>query len=409
MHVPESCRFGRLRELPAWPSRQVSTLSGCASLSGHQMAATNEGQVEISEIVKTGPVVVFEAGLAGHKEVWNKVFPEIAKTNAVFAYNRPGVGRSTATTRPRDAATMVEDLRALLRKQDLPPPYILVGHSAGGLYLQLFRRYPDEVAGLVLVDPTHPTQFAGEGSMQNRSTLSNVALAVGLTKSAKAEFQALNESGQEVLAAPPPRAGLPIAILTAPDTSGTAIARFDNAKHGLRPSVPGGRASRGGGRTQYSPEQTARSHRGHPRRHGASGYGRGTAGIAGQCPGFCTSGRPGRRPARGGVAAVGAARWNCYDVGSRSGPGGWLVGAGAWTVFPQPVLDIASMGKFVPKKHRSSAPAPRRRTPSLLTASAHVRCTSTTRTWSCSRSSPAGRARSSAAARAAAPPPASTP
>ena len=142
MHVPESCRFGRLRALAGLAVTASVTLSGCASLSGHQVAATNEGQVEISEIVKTGPVVVFEAGLAGHKEVWNKVFPEIAKTNTVFAYNRPGVGRSTATTRPRDAATMVEDLRALLRKQDLPPPYILVGHSAGGLYLQLFASLP---------------------------------------------------------------------------------------------------------------------------------------------------------------------------------------------------------------------------------------------------------------------------
>ncbi len=66
--------------------------------------------------------------------------------------------------------------------------------------------------------------------MQNRSTVSNVALAVGLSKSAKVEFDALNETGREVLAAPPVRDDLPIVVLTAPDKSASATAAFDNAK-----------------------------------------------------------------------------------------------------------------------------------------------------------------------------------
>ena len=206
-------------------------VAGCASLPGDQLAETAEGKAEISEISNAAPIVVFESGLGSYKEVWNKVFPAIATTNAVFAYDRPGVGRSTPTARSRDGASIVEDLRSLLHSRNLRPPYVLVGHSAGGLYVQLFaRRYPGEVAGLVLVDPTHPTHFEGDGSMQNRSTLSNVAMTVGLTKSAKAEFDALNETGREVLAAPPARVDLPIVILTAPDKSGTAIAAFDNAK-----------------------------------------------------------------------------------------------------------------------------------------------------------------------------------
>ena len=111
------------------------------------------GGMEISESRAADPAVVFENGLTAHKEEWNKAFPEVARTNTVFAYNRPGIGESPATARPRDGATIVEDLRALLASRNIQPPYVLVGHSAGGLYMQLYaRRYPAEVAGLVLVE-----------------------------------------------------------------------------------------------------------------------------------------------------------------------------------------------------------------------------------------------------------------
>ena len=93
-----------------------------------------QGQIEISEIRKAEPVVVFESGLGSYKEVWNKVLPVVASTN-VFAYNRPGIPRSPDTSRPRDAATIEEELTAPLRKRNLQPPFVLVGHSACGLYV----------------------------------------------------------------------------------------------------------------------------------------------------------------------------------------------------------------------------------------------------------------------------------
>lgn len=124
-----------------------------------------------------------------------------------------------------------EDLRALLASRNIRPPYILIGHSSGGLYMQLYaRRYPAEVAGLVLVDPTHPEQFTGEGAMENRSTLASAVIAVGLSASSKAEFNALIETGREVLAAPPLAAKIPAVILIAPDNSGGIIAEAGNAK-----------------------------------------------------------------------------------------------------------------------------------------------------------------------------------
>jgi pimeloyl-ACP methyl ester carboxylesterase len=99
---------------------------------------------------------------------WSKVFPEIGKNTTVFAYNRPGYGNSSKAITPRDGATVVEELRALLNSRGLRPPYVLVGHSLGGIYVQLFaRKYPDDVVGLVLVDSSHPSQFEGSGAVEN--------------------------------------------------------------------------------------------------------------------------------------------------------------------------------------------------------------------------------------------------
>ena len=206
-------------------------LAGCASLDADQQAQTQDGAYEVSEVHGPSPTVVFEAGLGAYKEEWRKIFPVVAATHAAFAYDRPGVGRSEATTRPRDGATIVEDLRRLLRARGFAPPFVLVGHSAGGLDMQLFARlHPQEVAGLVLVDPTHPAQFIGEGAMDKRPLLSQFVVAAVMTRAAKAEFAALDQTGREALAAPPPPADMPIMILIAPDASGDRLALIDNAK-----------------------------------------------------------------------------------------------------------------------------------------------------------------------------------
>jgi len=101
--------------------------------------------------------VVFENGSRATPDGWNKVLDAVSPHATVFAYNRPGYANSEATDAPRDGATIVEELRASLRRKGLAPPYVLVGHSLGGLYMQLFaRRYPEEVTGLVLVDALYP-------------------------------------------------------------------------------------------------------------------------------------------------------------------------------------------------------------------------------------------------------------
>jgi len=209
----------------------AALLGGCADLPGDRQAVGPDGPVEVAELRGSAPAVVFVSGLAGHKEVWNRVFPVIGESNTVFAWDRPGIGRTPATERPRDGVTIVEELRRLLRSQDLPPPYVLVGHSAGGLYMQWYaRRYPEEVAGLVLVDSTHPLHFVGEGDMERRSPLVRLVFSIGFTGAARAEFESLNDTGRAVLAAPPVPPDIPVAILAAPERSGTPMADYDNAR-----------------------------------------------------------------------------------------------------------------------------------------------------------------------------------
>lgn len=104
--------------------------------------------------------VIFEAGLGDTLEIWNEVQPRIAENcTRTLAYNRAGYMGSEPAEGRRDSATIVAELRAELKNHGIKPPYVLVGHSIGGLYMQYFaRNFPDEIEGLVLVDSTHWNQ-----------------------------------------------------------------------------------------------------------------------------------------------------------------------------------------------------------------------------------------------------------
>ena len=114
-------------------------------------------KVKYAQIDKQTPTIVFENGFGVGMKLWNKIFLEISKTNIVFAYDRSDrqILKDNIMT-----SDMVEHLRALLKERGVKPPYILVGHSLGGLNVQYFaKKYPQEVAGVVLVDSTHPDDF----------------------------------------------------------------------------------------------------------------------------------------------------------------------------------------------------------------------------------------------------------
>ncbi len=100
------------------------------------------------------PAVILEAGIAGSSLGWALVEPKIAEFTRVCSYDRSGLGWSDAANGPVSVPQMTAQLDALLSHAGVPPPYILVGHSFGGLLVRAYAHYrPDAVAGLLLLDP----------------------------------------------------------------------------------------------------------------------------------------------------------------------------------------------------------------------------------------------------------------
>lgn len=184
----------------------VLALSLCACTSLPDKSDVAIGKERFTYALRgTGqPAVVLEAGLGDGMDSWATIYNDVATFATIFAYDRRGYGESgkpvgalkmsdmgvvvkaigeelvdavipaastvvelgllaansTKTPAPRTGAAIVADLHAVLKKTNVPPPYVLVGHSLGGLYLSLYARtYPEEVAGLILLDATHPEQI----------------------------------------------------------------------------------------------------------------------------------------------------------------------------------------------------------------------------------------------------------
>jgi pimeloyl-ACP methyl ester carboxylesterase len=135
-------------------------------------------------LLETGqgsPTIVLEAGLMSSMLSWSEIQRALAESYRVVSYDRAGLGWSDLGPMPRTAERMVEELHTLLQRAQIPPPYVLVGHSFGGLTMPLFAaRYPQETAGVVLVDPVVPAEW-NPPSEQDRKRA-----AIGSTISSRA-------------------------------------------------------------------------------------------------------------------------------------------------------------------------------------------------------------------------------
>lgn len=143
-----SVTFISLRLFTHHTSRKYPAPGRFVDIGGYKLHINESGQ--------GSPTVILDAGFACFSLVWNCVQPHIAEFAHVYSYDRAGLGWSEKSPLSRTSTNMVKELHTLLEKVQAPKPYILVGHSFGGLIMQLYANtYPDEVFGLVLVDSSH--------------------------------------------------------------------------------------------------------------------------------------------------------------------------------------------------------------------------------------------------------------
>jgi pimeloyl-ACP methyl ester carboxylesterase len=104
---------------------------------------------------KDKPTVVMDAGYGDYSKAWSSIIQEISMLTEVLVYDRAGLGKSEKSPNHRTSQEMVKELNELLTRMEIKPPYLLVGHSFGGVNTRIYTtEYPNDVAGLILVDST---------------------------------------------------------------------------------------------------------------------------------------------------------------------------------------------------------------------------------------------------------------
>jgi pimeloyl-ACP methyl ester carboxylesterase len=190
------------------------------------------------------PTIVFEAGFGAGLASWSTVQSNIAKFARTVSYDRAGIGQSEAGPKPRAAKQIAEELHLALQNAGIGPPYVLVGHSFGGIYVRVFAdMYPKEVAGMVLIDPS---QEAFEDWTRTHKEAQRAGRDEEMAKASPAvrdESAQVSTSYEQARAARVP-AGIPVILLTAvkDETMPEAVRKVWAEKHVEWISkVPGGK------------------------------------------------------------------------------------------------------------------------------------------------------------------------
>lgn len=185
-------RFAVRRERETYPPP-----GPMADAGGHRLHLLTTGEGT--------PTVILDAGMVSFSANWAWVQPEVAKVTRVVAYDRAGLGWSEPGPQPRDAARSARELHTALQNAGIGGPYIVVGHSYGGLTMRAFADlYPEEVKGMVLVDASHPDQWANIPASRNGQTVAtgqNVAGFLGRF----GLFRVMTREAETLAAGLPPR------------------------------------------------------------------------------------------------------------------------------------------------------------------------------------------------------------
>jgi pimeloyl-ACP methyl ester carboxylesterase len=144
--------------------------------------------------------VILESGLGDTLDIWKDIQSRIAShCTRTLSYTRAGYLGSDPASGPRDSATIVKELREELDRRNVRPPYVLVGHSLGGLYMQYFaRNFPAEVSGLLLVDSTHWDQHIIIDTQANQRYLGLREVTLFMPWIMRRELNDSEQAGEQV-------------------------------------------------------------------------------------------------------------------------------------------------------------------------------------------------------------------
>ena len=132
------------------------------------------------------PTILVDVGIAESSASWYKIAKELSKNTRICLYDRAGYGWSDSGRGERTTATIVHELKLLVKRAEIPGPYIIVGHSFGGFTARYFAaKFPENVAGLVLVDSSHPEQIYRLSALDNQG---KKPLITGRDANAPADF-----------------------------------------------------------------------------------------------------------------------------------------------------------------------------------------------------------------------------
>ncbi len=167
---------------------------GLVDVGGHSL--------HINCVGEGSSTVILESGSGATSVDWANIQPEVANTTRVCAYDRAGSGWSETGPGPGDPQQIAGELHTLLGNAGIDGPYVLVGHSFGGLYVRMYAElYPNEVEGMVLVDSSHPEQSKRSAEAQAASSAE--------------EFRATPETSAQVLLSTQSLGDKPLAVITA--------------------------------------------------------------------------------------------------------------------------------------------------------------------------------------------------
>jgi pimeloyl-ACP methyl ester carboxylesterase len=161
------------------------------------------------------PAVIFEGGFGAGIGSWATVQKDVAAFAQTVSYDRAGLGQSDPGPKPRSAKQIASELHGALQKAGVKPPYVMVGHSFGGIYARVFAdMYPKEVVGMVLIDPSQES-FNDWLKLNQPDRLKAAERDISKTKEGvQAEFASVEVSYGQARAAKVPQ-GIPVVVLTA--------------------------------------------------------------------------------------------------------------------------------------------------------------------------------------------------